>query len=119
MAASAQCIVTLSIASRDDVTRRALAAFDGIDQGSQISFASLDLLWQTLTPRRWEIRRAMAGQASLSVNEVARRVQREVMAVQGDVQALLDAGVLAQGPDGGVVFPFDAVHVDFTLTAAA
>jgi hypothetical protein len=39
--------------------------------------------------------------------------------VHGDVHALLDAGVLDRTEDGRVAFPYDAVHVDFILTAAA
>jgi hypothetical protein len=38
--------------------------------------------------------------------------------VHGDVHALLDAGLLDKTDDGRIVFPFDAVHVDFTLRAA-
>lgn len=110
--------VTLSVASRDDVTRRALAAFDGQVQGDHISFGSVDLLWRTLTKKRWELLRAMTGQGELTIREAARRVGRDVKAVHGDIHALLDAGVLRR-TDGGVVFPYDAVHVDFRLTAAA
>ncbi|MEZ5838420.1 MAG: DUF6516 family protein [Geminicoccaceae bacterium] len=36
----------------DDVTGRALAAFNGEQQGHRISFASPELLWQTLTAKR-------------------------------------------------------------------
>jgi len=39
--------VTLSVASREDATRRALAAFEGEAKGAHISFASAELLWQT------------------------------------------------------------------------
>jgi hypothetical protein len=42
-------IVTLSIASREDISRRAAAAFRGEEQGAHISFSSVDLLWKTLT----------------------------------------------------------------------
>src|ERR671913_2542741 len=86
--------VTLSVASREDVTRRALAAFEGEAQGAHISFASVELLWQTLTKKRWEILRAMTGQGPLTIREVARRVERDVKAVHGDVHALIDAGLL-------------------------
>jgi hypothetical protein len=34
------------------------------------------------------------------------------------VPALLDAGLLNKIEDGRIVFPFDAVRVDFTLRAA-
>lgn len=36
--------VTLSVASREDVTRRTLAAFEGQTQGAHISFGSAELL---------------------------------------------------------------------------
>lgn len=109
--------VTLSVASRDDVTARALAAFDGEDQGARISFASAELLWGTLTRKRWELLQAMTGQQAMSIREAARRVGRDVKAVHGDVQALIQAGVIDR-TDDGIVFPYDAIHVDFLLKAA-
>ena len=111
--------VTLSVASREDVTKRALAAFKGTAQGAHISFASVELLWQTMTAKRWELLKAMTGQGAMSMREAARRVGRDVKSVHGDVHALLDAGVLDREENGQIIFPFDAVHVDFTLTAAA
>ena len=110
--------VTLCVASRDDVRRRAMAAFGGEKQDERISFASPELLWRVLSEKRWAILRAMAGQGGLSIREVARRVERDVKAVHGDVHALLDAGVLDRTDEGKVVFPYDAVHVDFMLEAA-
>jgi predicted transcriptional regulator len=110
--------VTLSVASREDVTRRALGAFEGEAQGAHISFASVELLWQTLTKKRWEILKVMTGQGALTIREVARRVERDVKAVHGDVHALLEAGVIDRTEVGLVVFPYDAVHVDFMLKAA-
>lgn len=111
--------VTLSIASRDDVTRRALAALNGRQQGAHISFASVDLLWKTLTKKRWELLQAMTGQGAMTIREAARRVDRDVKAVHGDVKALLNAGILDSTDDGRIVFPFDAIHVDFTLYKTA
>lgn len=111
--------VTLSVASRDEVTRRALKAFDGRRQGAHISFASVDLLWQTMTRKRWELLKVMTGQGAMSIREAARRVCRDVKSVHSDVHALLDAGILDRTDDGRIIFPFDAVHVDFTLTAVA
>lgn len=43
---------------------------------------------------------------------------RTVKAVHGDVTALLNAGVLERTDAGGIVFPFDAVKVEFLLRAA-
>lgn len=111
--------VTLSIASRDDVTRRALAAFKGKAQGAHISFASVELLWRSLTAKRWEILKIMTGQGPLTLREIARRAGRDVKAVHGDVHALLRAGIVDRAEDGRFVFSYDAIRVDFTLTNAA
>jgi predicted transcriptional regulator len=110
--------VTLSVASREDVTQRALRAFQGKSQGAYITFASVELLWRTLTAKRWDLLKAMTGQGPMSIREAARRVGRDVKAVHGDVRVLLDAGVIDRTEDGRIVFPFDAVRVDFTLKAA-
>lgn len=111
--------VTISVASQEDVTRRALAAFEGKPQGAYLSFATMELLWKVLSGKRWEIIQTMTGQGPLSIREVARRVGRDVKAVHGDVHALLKAGILDRTEDGKVVFPYDAVHVDFMITKAA
>ena len=60
----------------------------------------------------------MAGQGPLTIREVARRVQRDVKAVHGDVHALIDAGLLQKTETSRVAFPFDAIRVEFTLRAA-
>ena len=110
--------VTLSVASRQAVKQRALDAFSGKRRGAHISFASADLLWKVLTAKRWELLKAMAGGGAMTLREAARRAERDVKAVHGDVHALLAAGVLRKTADGRIEFPFDAVHVDFVLRAA-
>lgn len=107
--------VTLSIASREDIIRRARGAFKGKKQGAHISFASVELLWQTLTKKRWELLKTMTGQDAMSLREIARRAGRDVKAVHRDVHALLEAGILDRTDDGRIVFPYAAVRVDFTL----
>ncbi|BBF94856.1 transcriptional regulator [Blastochloris tepida] len=110
--------VTLDVASPAEVSRRALAAFTGADQGARISFASPELLWKVLTAKRWELLKAMAGAGPLTIRAAARRAGRDVKAVHGDIHALLEAGLLDRTDDGRVEFPFDAVRVEFTLQAA-
>lgn len=58
-------------------------------QDSFISFASPALLWKMLTPKRWDILKALTGAGPVSIREIARRVQGNVKAVHGDVKALL------------------------------
>jgi predicted transcriptional regulator len=52
------------------------------------------------------------------MREVARRAGRDVKAVHGDLTLLLEAGVIDR-TEGGVVFPYDRIHVDYVLDAAA
>ncbi len=86
-------------------------------KSARISFASPELLWQVLTAKRWELLKALCGAGPISIREAARRVSRDVKAVHGDVTALLNAGVLDRTEEG-IVFPFDAVKVEFLLQAA-
>lgn len=110
--------VTLGVSSIEAIKRRMADAFQGEAQGTFISFTSIELLWKVLTVKRWEILHAMTGQGELAIREVARRVGRDVKAVHGDVTALVHAGVLERS-GAGVAFPYDAVHVVFTLRKAA
>jgi predicted transcriptional regulator len=102
---------TLADVSRAMKTGRA-------EREARIGFATPELLWQVLTAKRWELLKAMCGAGAMSIREAARRVGRDVKAVHGDVKALLDAGVLSRSENGGVVFPFEAVKVEFMLEAA-
>ena len=87
-------------------------------ESAHISFATPELLWQVLTTKRWQLLKALCGAGPVSIREAARRVHRDVKAVHGDVTALLNAGVLDRAEGGGIVFPFDAVKVEFLLKAA-
>jgi predicted transcriptional regulator len=89
------------------------------EKSARISFASPDLLWKVLTAKRWELLKALCGAGPVSIREAARRVNRDVKAVHSDVTALVNAGVLDRSAGGGVVFPYEAVKVEFLLRAAS
>lgn len=88
------------------------------EKSARVSFATPELLWKVLTARRWQLLKTMCGAGPLSIREMARRVGRDVKAVHGDITALLNAGVLDRVEDGRIIFPFDAVKVEFLLRAA-
>jgi predicted transcriptional regulator len=88
------------------------------EKAARISFASPELLWKVLTAKRWELLKALCGAGPVSIREAARRVERDVKAVHTDVTALLAAGVLDRTESGAIVFPFEAVKVEFLLQAA-
>jgi predicted transcriptional regulator len=89
------------------------------ERSARISFASPDLLWKVLTAKRWELLKMLCGAGPVSIREAARRVGRDVKPVHSDITALLNAGVLDRATGGGVVFPYDAVKVEFLLRAAS
>jgi len=111
--------VTFDVSDLKSVGNHFIEAWrTGKAQSERISFASVELMFRVLTERRWELIRAMAGAGPMSIREAARRVGRDVKAVHGDVQALLNAGVLWKTEDGKIEFPFDAIHIDATVKAA-
>ncbi len=85
---------------------------------ARIAFATPELLWKVLSAKRWELLKALCGVGPVSIREAARRVERDVKAVHGDVTALLSAGLLDRTSAGAIVFPYDAVKVEFLLRAA-
>jgi predicted transcriptional regulator len=87
-------------------------------KSARISFATPELLWQVLTAKRWELLKALCGAGPVSIREAARRVNRDVKAVHGDVTALLNTGLLDRAEGGGIVFPFEVIKVEFVLQAA-
>jgi predicted transcriptional regulator len=80
--------VTLGVSSIEDTQHQMAAAFGGEKVGEFISFAAVELLWKVLTAKRWDILQAMTGQGEMTIREIARRVDRDVKAVHGDVRAL-------------------------------
>ena len=110
--------VTLQISSRETLNQRFLQAFEGEPQGTFISFNSPELLFKVMSGKRWDLLKIMTGAGPMPIREAARRLERDVKAVHGDVQALLRAGIIMKTETGQIVFPYDALHVDFMLKAA-
>lgn len=88
------------------------------EKEARIAFASPELLWKVLTAKRWQLLRVLCGTGPVSIREAARRVERDVKAVHGDVTALLDAGLINRNENGSIEFPYESVKVEFLLRAA-
>src|SRR6266849_1296631 len=101
--------VTIGIYSTEATKTRRRGTFQGEVQGAFIGFTTPELLWKVSTPKRWAGLRAMTGAGPIAIREVARRVGRDVKSIHGDIH---------RTEDGGSVFPYDEVHVDFVLRAA-
>ena len=112
--------VTLDVRSSSDAMTDFSNAWKSgkAQKSARISFTAPELVWQVLTAKRWELLKALCGAGPVSIREAARRVDRDVKAVHGDITALLSAGVLSRAEGAGVEFPFEAVKVEFLLHAA-
>ena len=112
--------VILDVASPDEAMSNVSANLKSgkAQKAARISFATPELLWKVLTAKRWELLKSLCGAGPVSIREAARRVGRDVKAVHTDVTALLFAGVLDRTSDGLILFPYEAVKVEFLLQAA-
>ncbi|WP_338561130.1 glycosyl transferase family 1 [Erwinia sp. E_sp_B04_7] len=108
--------VTIRIASLEEVKRSTLAALKGekAAEGNVISFLTFDELHKTLTPKKMAILNAMTGAGELTFRAIAGLINRDVKAVHTDVTALIKCGIIDK-TDAGCLFPYEAIHFDFTL----
>jgi predicted transcriptional regulator len=114
----------VKIETLEETLSRAAKAWKSAEAGQEaaadesLAFASWDLMHRVLAPKRLEILRVMTGKGAISMREVARRVDRDFKGVHADVELLLRNGVIDRTADG-IVFPYDRIHVEFDIEAAA
>lgn len=93
---------------------------NGEYRGESIGFATPALLFDAITPVRWQILDAMEGMKTpQDLLEIARMLGRDSESVAVDVRALLDLGLLESLEDGKVFCPFDEIRAEFTLRRVA
>ena len=85
-------------------------------QGEVLNFESAGSFFGKLTERRWALVHALQGRGPMSVRELARRMARDVRRVHDDVEALAELGLIERTGSGGVICPFEDVHIDMRLT---
>jgi predicted transcriptional regulator len=95
------------------VEKLALAS-QAVEATPSVEFATYDDMHRILAPPRLAIVKALAGQGTLSIREIARRVERDVRAVHRDVTRLVHAGVIDRH-ENGVEFPYDNIHFEFDV----
>ena len=111
--------VTIEISGLEPSMKRFAKAWrTGRRVGDVISFESPEVLFRRITPKRWTVLTALQSSGPQSVRELARQVQRDVKNVHGDVQALIEIG-LVERKGTTVRVPFDEIRAAFRLTRAA
>jgi len=82
-----------------------------------LTFANLQLLLRTLTPARWTLLERLRADGPLSVNELARRLERDYKNVHGDVKRLAELGLIERREDALVSVAWDIVRAEMRFAA--
>jgi predicted transcriptional regulator len=83
----------------------------------RLTFESLPLLLRNLTPARWALLEDLKRHGPLSINELARRLDRDYKNVHTDVSRLIEIGLAERGADQRVGVPWDIVTAEMKLAA--
>jgi predicted transcriptional regulator len=75
-------------------------------------FPTAEDLFKTIGGRRWEILQTLAGQGTVGVRELARRLKREVKSVHRDTETLVAGGVINKSQDGKLEFPYSRIVLE-------
>jgi predicted transcriptional regulator len=102
-----------------------LAAWHAAEQGNPqppreaLYFSNMHSLLGVLTPARWKLLEVLKASGPLSVYALAKQSERHYSNVHADVARLLELGLIARDAEQRVFVPWDEIHADFALRAAA
>lgn len=82
-------------------------------------FANMPQLLAALTPTRWAMLEALKACGPVTLYALAKRLERNYSNVHSDAAKLLALGLVERDSSGKVFVPWDEIHADFTLKAAA
>ena len=102
-----------------------LEAWKNDEAGRKVSprealyFASMPQLLSVLTPARWNLLEVLKASGPLSIYALAKALERNYSNVHSDVTKLRALGLIDKNDKGSVFVPWDEIHADFSLKAAA
>ena len=108
---------TAAALDRFEATWHRAARGDKVAAEHTLTFANLRLLLRTLTPARWTLLERLHAEGPLSVNELARRLQRDYKNMQSDVKRLAELGLVERRKDALVSVAWDVVRAEMRLAA--
>ena len=104
-----------------ETAARAAAAMKAIDRGEVVqphfgvNFEQMGQMLAAFTSKRWEFIAALREAGSLTVAELARRLQRDYKNVHTDVGQLIEWMAVERGDDGCVSVLWSEIVVDMKL----
>lgn len=116
----------IEISTLDDFENRALETAWRADAGAMASeadyhlgFASAAQLFSELTPKRLQTLERLKLAGSQSIYALAKLLGRNYRNVHGDIQKLLEHGLVEKDAQGQVHVPWDAVELHLALGTQA
>jgi predicted transcriptional regulator len=115
----------IGMRSLKEMSGDVLEAWKNAEAGRKVAprealyFASMPQLLAVLTPARWSLLEALKRGGAMSVYALAKQLERNYSNVHSDVAKLLALGLIEKNEEGRVFVPWDEIHADFTLKAAA
>ncbi len=115
-------VLTIKVEEPRKVVKKLLRNLEGATCGKPIegentlTFASVEKLFKTLTPARWEIVKALQTKEFQSIRELARYLKRDYANVWRDLQILNDLGIVEiEKTEKGhkAYIPYDRVILEF------
>ena len=85
------------------------------NRARSITFPTVELLRKVITPKRWELMRAMTRGPAGDPRSRAATFGRDVKSVHGDVSSLSSGRGVIERTGRPRAFPYDEVRVDFVL----
>ncbi len=91
----------------------------GKSNADVFTFGSPAQLFAVLAPKRWEMIERLQALGPVSLRGLARALERDVKRVHEDAALLIEWGFIERTADRKICVPFDVIHADFDLRAAA
>ncbi len=80
-----------------------------------VGFSDMGQLLTIFTPRRWELLGALREMGPMNIAALARHLKRDYKNVYGDVERLIEWGIVEKDENGRVAAPFSEIIVDVRL----
>ena len=112
--------LTITVQGHDKMLAAELAAARRINagegyQGEVYSFETIDLLFETITPRRWALIWKLKEIGPSTLRGLARALERDVKRVHQDVTFLLEEGIVEWGSDKRLLVPYADIRIAINL----
>jgi predicted transcriptional regulator len=82
-------------------------------------FESPKALFTVLTPKRWEMIEQLQALGEVSLRALARSLDRDVKRIHEDAAVLLEYGLIERTESGKLHVPYETIHTEFDIHAAA